>query len=174
MKVRHVRTIPRQTPLLRNRHQKWTAHPRTTNPRDRVIHHRVGSVGLSNSTSGAHHEERGDAVDVGVAEGVAQIGPIEASICRHVVGSSKPFVVDDARARLAIASAQSAADALRLAAEAELKSATARAASDANAALLNRSIALAQQVFEALRDQPASRTRHLEAGNAPPSSTAPG
>ncbi len=132
MKVRHVRTIPRQTPLLRNRHQKWTAHPRTTNPRDRVIHLRVGSVGLSNSTSGAHHEERGDAVDVGVAEGVPQIGPIEASICRHVVGSSKPFVVDDARARLAVASAQSAADEQRLAAEAELKSATARPASDAS------------------------------------------
>jgi hypothetical protein len=39
-----------------------------------------------------------------------------------------------------------------LAAEAELKSATARAASDANAALLNRCVVLAQQVFEALRD----------------------
>jgi hypothetical protein len=100
-------------------------------------------------------------VDVGVAEGVAQIGPIAASLCRYVVGSSKPCVVDDARARLAIASAQSAAGALRLAAEAELKSAPARAASDANAALLNRSVALAQQVFEAPRDQPVSRTRHL-------------
>lgn len=35
---------------------------------------------------------------VGVPEGAPQIGPIEASFCRYVVGSSKPFVVDDARA----------------------------------------------------------------------------
>jgi phosphoserine phosphatase RsbU/P len=35
---------------------------------------------------------------VGVAEGAPQTGPIEASFCRYVVGSSKPFVVDDARA----------------------------------------------------------------------------
>ena len=34
---------------------------------------------------------------VGVAEGAPQIGPIEESFCYYVVGSSKPFVVDDAR-----------------------------------------------------------------------------
>ena len=113
-------------------------------------------------------------MDVGVAEGVAQIGPIEASFCRYVVGSSKPCVVDDARARVAIASSQSAAGDLRLVAEAELKSAPARAASDANAALLGRCVVLARQVFETLRDQPVSRTRHLDAGKAPPSSNAPG
>lgn len=122
---------------------------------------------------GAHHEDEATLWTVGVVEGVAQIGPIEASFCRYVVGSSKPCVVDDARARVAIASAQSAAGALRLAAEAELKSATARAASDANAALLNRCVVLAQQVFEAPRDQPVSRTRHPEAGNAPHRRTHP-
>ncbi len=34
---------------------------------------------------------------VGVADGAPQIGPIAESFCRYVVGSSKPFVVDDAR-----------------------------------------------------------------------------
>ncbi len=33
---------------------------------------------------------------VGVVEGAPRNGPIEASFCRYVVGSSKPFVVDDA------------------------------------------------------------------------------
>jgi GAF domain-containing protein len=35
---------------------------------------------------------------VGVPEGAPQTGPIEASFCRYVAGSSKPFVVEDARA----------------------------------------------------------------------------
>ena len=34
---------------------------------------------------------------VGVPEGAPQIGRIEESFCRYVVGSSMPFVVDDAR-----------------------------------------------------------------------------
>lgn len=34
---------------------------------------------------------------VGVPEGASQAGPIEESFCRYVVGSSRPFIVDDAR-----------------------------------------------------------------------------
>jgi phosphoserine phosphatase RsbU/P len=34
---------------------------------------------------------------VGVPEGAPQMGPIEESFCRYVVGSSRPFVVEDAR-----------------------------------------------------------------------------
>lgn len=157
---------------------------------------------------------------VGVAEGAPQSGPIAASFCRYVVGSSKPFVVNDARAdprtcdnpaiaidgvaawagypiedaagwvlgtfclvatepyawtdidlhvlatlaqvasseialrsaRCAIASARSVADELRIAAETELSSVTARSARDAGSAILNRSIDLARQLCNALSE----------------------
>lgn len=164
---------------------------------------------------------------VGVPEGAPRAGRVEDSFCRYVVGSSKPFVVDDARtdprssdnpaieidavvawagypiedaggwvlgtfclvatepyvwtdtdlhvlatlaqavsseiallrAQSIIAAARTAADELRITAETELTSITARPTRHASVAILDRSIQLARQLSGTLSPDQVPESR---------------